>query len=288
MGRSQSRTRAAEASIHKGGERTPASKDRPRAGRRPSPADLKGLIFLSIAALAGRWLYLLHIRGNPTFLHPTADPLRYHNRALEILGGDLLGSGVFFHSSPLYPYFLAFNYALNGQSIFLTYLAQAFVDVAGVVLLWFLARRLLGRGTAWICAVMAAGYQAFIFFTGELLEITLVLTATTAALYLLVAAGDRSARRGPGDRGARQSPVDRAVHQDPIAPLLGAGLCLGLAALGKPNILATIPFLAAGWKVTTGLPWRRTIRPMIVFACGAAIMILPVTARNLLVGDDLV
>ncbi|MBU1702334.1 MAG: tetratricopeptide repeat protein [Candidatus Eisenbacteria bacterium] len=229
------------------------------------------LIIFIAAAFFVRWIYLLQIRDNPTFLNPTADPLLYHIRAGEILGGDLLGRGVYFHSSPLYPFFMALNYLINGSSIFGLYVAQGLIDSMTVLLLWILTRRLLGSTTAWITAIFAGFYQAFLFFSGEMLEITLVLTCLTAALLLLVI----SAERGPSKR------------PETLLPAL-SGLLLGFAVLGKPNILGVIPFLLAGWKWQSGRPWRAALRPAMSLTAAVLVVVLPVTLRNLIVGGDLV
>ncbi|MCK4415010.1 MAG: tetratricopeptide repeat protein [Candidatus Eisenbacteria sp.] len=254
-------------------------------------------LLLFAGSLLLRLLYLMQVRDNPTFLFPTADPLTYHQRALEILAGDLLGREVFFHSSPLYPYFLAFNYLINGQSIFWTYAVQALIDALGVVLIWALARRLAGFLPGILAALLAMGYQAFIFFTGEMLEISLVLTSLTAALWLLTVAADRTV---PADRGIaadRTVPADRAVaaHRTGIPRrarrrggglLFLAGAALGLASLGKPNLLATIPFLLWGWKIQTHRSWRRLLTPALLCLLGTALVIAPVTLRNRIVGGD--
>jgi tetratricopeptide (TPR) repeat protein len=222
---------------------------------------------LFFAALLLRLVYLFEIRGNPAFLFPTADPLAYHERGLAILGGDFLGSGIFFHSSPLYPYFLALVYLVTGKSIVGVYLAQAVVSAALAPLLWVLARRLFDRTVAWTVGILACLYQPFIFFNGELLEITWVLTMVTAGLLILHPEGDRPAR-----------PSGKAVFL--------AGACLGLAALGKPNILATLPFVVAGLAWRNRLGRAAALRIGLLFLVGAGAMVAPATVRNLVVGHD--
>jgi len=280
-----------------GTARASIGETRPRALR---------LLLLFAGALLVRLIYLLQIRGNPTFLHPTADPLRYHERALGILAGDWVGGEIFFHSSPLYPYFLALNYWWNGQSIFWTYAAQATIDALTVVLVFETARRLAGRTIAWLSGLLALGYQAFIFFTGEMLEITLVLACLAGAVLLLVASADTAAQAagatGPGRMGgqagsARSAPGGRRddvrasrapAPKHDSRRLAGAGFLLGLAVLGKPNLLAAVPFLLAGWNLQAGRRWRAFARPLPVCLLGLAAAILPVTARNAIVGGDFV
>ncbi|MBP7669453.1 MAG: tetratricopeptide repeat protein [Candidatus Eisenbacteria bacterium] len=268
------------------------------AGSLPARAsgrgNARGMLALFAASLLLRILFLFQLRASPTLLHPTADPLRYHERALEILSGDLLGSGVSFHSSPLYPYVLAIFYALTGKNLFAAYCLQAAVDALGVVLLFLLARRLGGALVGWLAGVIALGYQAFLFFTGELIEITLVLAFLTGAMILLVDDADaRSNRRAHGAQppharsSARIHPTGRWTAGSQLR-LFAAGLLLGLAVLGKPNILAAIPFLLAGWNLRAGRSWRALGRPAAACALGVALAIAPFTLRNAIVGHDFV
>ena len=295
-----------------GGTAGPGSASGPAGRGAGSPGrrfggELPWLLALLAASVLVRIVYLLHIRGNPTFLHPTADPLRYHERALEILAGDWFGRGIYFHSSPAYPYFLALNYFVNGRSLFATYVAQALIDAAGVLLLYALARRLGGPLVGRLAAVFALAYQAFIFFTGELLEITLVLACLTGAALLLVAAAD--AHRGSPDAALKPSgrppgrmpavPEGAARKRPPGASaasilrgagarMFGAGVLLGLCVLGKPNILIAIPFLLVGWNLQAGRSWRACGRPCAACLLGIALAVLPVTLRNAVVAHDFV
>ena len=58
-------------------------------------------------ALAIRLVYLSQIRDHPLFSSLLGDPAAYHDRAMAILDGSLVPDHAFFHSSPLYPFFLA-------------------------------------------------------------------------------------------------------------------------------------------------------------------------------------
>jgi hypothetical protein len=59
------------------------------------------------AALAVRLLYFVGMRDFPLFYAATGDTVEYARQAQTILAGELLGRGVYFHSSPAYPYFIA-------------------------------------------------------------------------------------------------------------------------------------------------------------------------------------
>jgi len=224
-------------------------------------------LFAASSALAAvlRIVYLLPLRGQPLFDTPQRDSIVYVERARAILAGDFWGSGVSFHSAPLYPYFLALVMGPGGDAgLWWVRIAQALVSALTAGLLALTALRLFGRGAAVATAILAIFYAPFLFYAGELLEITLTLFFLSVTAWL-VADEELSGRR-----------------------LLVAGVFLGLAALGKPNLLILAPVIA----IHVGLlrpPWRPQVWPwrrVLLLALGLLVVILPFTLRNKLVGDD--
>ncbi len=171
-----------------------------------------------LLALVLRALYLFQIHGHPLFSALTGDPATYYARALGILSGAIVPDHAFFHSCPFYPYVLA-GFAHVTSSMDAVRAAQALVGAVSVILIFKLGKLTLGRSSGIIAAFLAAIYVPFIFFEGELLEISLVLAFLEGTLILLVLARKRSSRW--------------------LAAL--AGVLLGLAALGKPNLLLFAP-----------------------------------------------
>ncbi|MBD3349326.1 MAG: hypothetical protein GF400_09065, partial [Candidatus Eisenbacteria bacterium] len=198
------------------------------AAREEGPIDMTGkrdrkalLWMAGIAALAAvaRIVYMIEVHDHPLQMVATADPRIYDLRALEILRGRWLPDDVFFHSSPIYPYILAGIYGLFGHSYTAVRLVQSAFGVGTVLVLFSIARRLFGPREAVVAGVLSSLYVAFIFFDSELLMITFVVFFAVAALSLLL----------------------RYAERPTAAVLFGAGLLLGLAALGKPNVLLFVP-----------------------------------------------
>jgi len=221
----------------------------------------------SAAALLVRLVYLFQVREATLFKAPLLDSAFYVSRAWSIRYGDFIGDTVSFHSAPIYPYFISMFMGLAGadQSLWWLRLAQGLISALTVGLLALTALRLFGRWAGVATALLATFYGPFLFFSGEILEITLTLAFLAWALFLL------AGRDKPGG-----------------LPLFAAGLLLGLAALGKPNILILGPviWISLGLFRPLGRPsaweWRRGI----LLAAGILVAVLPFTLRNKLAGDD--
>lgn len=182
---------------------------------------------LSTALLLGlvlRVLFLRDVSGHVLYQVATGDPAVYLNRAWGILSGVLVPPHAFFHSCPFYPFVLALIERVVGAGLTPVRIVQALVGLGSVALVYQLGRITVGRVAGLIAAFFAAAYGPFLFFEAELLEITIVLAAVEGGLVLLLAA----ARSGRAWQAA------------------AAGALLGLAGLGKPNILLFAP-AAAGW-----------------------------------------
>ena len=247
---------------------TPAKRDETvYAPDAPENQRFRRLLFIvaSAAAAALRIAYLIPLRGQALFDAPHRDSILYVSRAHGILQGDFWGSGVSFHSAPLYPYFLALVMGPGGEAgLWWVRVVQALLSALTVGFLALAAHRLFGRWAALATAALALLYAPFLFYAGELLEITLSLFFLSAAAWIL----------------AREELAGRHVF--------GAGALVGLAALGKPNLLLLAPVLlvAIGFLRPLGRPaswpWRRGL----LLAAGFLVVVMPFTLRNRIVGDD--
>ncbi len=254
---------------------------RTRSRRRPDPGShtpslragdgkteqrraLLWMFLIAAVAIAVRLAYIVEVHGNPLQMVATADPRIYDLRALQIAAGDWIPREVFFHSSPLYPYILAGIYFIFGHSYVAVRLIQSAVGVATCLVLFSLARGLFGLREAVAAGLLSALYVAFVFFDSELLMITFVLLFSVTALYLLM-----KKVRGPGS-------------------VFAAGLLIGLAALGKPNILLFVPVVLVWFWWSTRASAGSLAARMLLFAAGAALAIAPFTISNYAVSGDLV
>jgi Flp pilus assembly protein TadD len=245
--------------------------------------DLYLVIGLFVVALALRLIYLSELNDAPFFHHPVGDSKVYHDRALEIAGGDLVGGEAYFHSSPLYPYFLALVYSIVGVKFTVVRVLQFIVGSLNCMLVYLLARRAAPSSKAVPLAAGAAAalYGTLAFFDGDLLMISLVLCFTCGSVLLLTRLVD------PETGSAEPSKLSRGWK--PALSALLAGVLLGAAGLGKPNVLVFAPFVVLwmftgfGRRFAAGR-WREAL----LFTAGCLLAVAPITARNHAVSNDFV
>jgi len=218
------------------------------------------------AAVALRLVFVAETAGHPLYQALTGDPALYYAQARDILAGSPVPDQAYFHSSPLYPFFLAALLRTFGDSLTAVRLAQAAVGVVSVLLVTLLARTAFGRRAALVTAWLAALYVPFVFFESEVLEIALVIALVSGMLLVLAA---RRGRATPASAGA-------------------AGLLLGLGALGKPNLLLFAPVGSALLFAETAGPRARRALTAAAFFVAAGAAVLPATAHNWRASGDLI
>lgn len=238
----------------------------PRDGLWSSPWIHSALLFalaltlrLSLLAeLAGHpYLDLNQVRGT--------DMEGYLQWGRRIAGGNWLGWGEGpFYQGPAFPYLLAVVVLLAGGSPLAPLLVQALLGSLVPVLVYWIGRRLFDARIGLVAGVLTAASGMLVFFGVVLHSTTLEVCLVSGALLLLVTAS-----------------------QDGGRWWAAAGAAAALAALARPNLLITPPFvLLALWL--RGGDRRAAIRAGGLFVLGFALVIAPVTARNVLVGNQLV
>ncbi|MCX7021256.1 MAG: tetratricopeptide repeat protein [bacterium] len=255
------------------------------------------VLVLVVAALAPRLIILSQLTESPAFTHPVMDSEVYddwawtladswtnpdyagpHGEAAKYLEGS-------FYMGPLYAYFLTGVYLLFGHLLLLAHLAGILVGVGTVLLTAAIGRRLYGPKIGFIAGLAAALYPAlFLYDTAMLMSVLLVFFATLA-LYLVIRGQDG----------------DRWYHW------LGAGMSLGLYALGRANILVFAPvlavwaFLALWKKVEPGARgfwnrlrarlkdnWKPGLRRVLLVTAGVLAFVVPATIHNAVAGGEFV
>jgi 4-amino-4-deoxy-L-arabinose transferase-like glycosyltransferase len=210
-------------------------------------------------ALVLRLVYLDQVRAHPLFRTVMGDPAVYFAQARDILQGKLVPDHAYFHSSPLYPFFLALVDRLGGRGFHAIRVWQTCAGTLSVALVFILGRLAAGTKAGLVAAALAAVYVPLIFFEAEVLEITLVMTFLIGSLVLLQAAQD-----------------DRRAWK-----VIASGVLLGLAGLGKPNLLLFAP-AGALWLALRGRERRGRVHvlPAILFFVAAGAVVLPATIHN--------
>lgn len=227
-----------------------------RRGRASRAGDILLPASIFLAALAVRLAYLAQIDGSPLTEALLVDSETYDRFARRILEGTFRGEEVY-SMNLLYPWFLALLYRI-GEGPWTTVLpVQALLDGISVVLLYFLGLRFFGRPAAVLAAAVASLYGPFVFYAGALLTPTLVGFLTLSGILLLARAGGRGGWRAAA----------------------GAGVFIGLAALGRGNALLLLPagLLHLG---LAPLGRREAVRKGALFAAAALAFPAAATVRN--------
>ncbi len=232
-----------------------------------------------LASFGVRLVHLFQIRRGPFFTLMMGDAASYHTWAQQIARGDWIGSGVFYQA-PLYPYFLGLVYALFGEAPMTIRLCQAVIGSLACVWLAFAAWRLFSKRAGVAAGLMLAFYAPAIFFDGLIQKSVL----DAFLLCLLLALLSRLLVDSPGDPPAGlpcgQRPTGRAW--------LWVGVTLGWLTLTRENaiVLAAAVLLWLLW-FQRRLGTRRLVLAAWLLA-GLAVVLLPVAARNTVVGGELI
>jgi 4-amino-4-deoxy-L-arabinose transferase-like glycosyltransferase len=245
------------------------SADATRTGPPPAPGSTQGerlaVAGLFLSAFLLRLMHLQQLRAHdPFFGLPSVDPRLYHEWA-QAIGGDFLGSAPFF-MAPLYPYTLALLYAVTGPDLLAARLLNCLLGALTCVLVWRLAREFFDRRVALLAGALIALYSMLIFYEGSLLAENLIVPLTLGVVLTSVWALD-----------------------DPrVARWLLAGAVLGLSATARQNLLLYAPLLLGwmAWSLRGRVAPMRRLGLAAGYAAGIALLVLPVTLRNLVVTGD--
>jgi len=239
---------------------------------KPSGASIKKyevLVWGTAIFLIAFGLRLLHVfaitKNSPFFDILPGDLAAYDRWAQQIVREGFLGREIFYQD-PLYPYFLAVIYAIIGRNFFWIYVIQSLIGAGTAVLIFLLGERLRARLAGIVGALFFAFYGPAIFFDGLLLKESLAAFLYAACFFFLLAGGIERPRPG---------------H------VLG-GLALGLACLARANFLLLIPLLCLVLFLNRRADTRQRLLVAGLFFLGNMLVLVPVLARNYVVGGDLV
>jgi 4-amino-4-deoxy-L-arabinose transferase-like glycosyltransferase len=190
-----------------------------------------------------------------------SDPALYHDWAVAIAGGDLLGKAEPYHHPPLYPHLVALVYSLAGAEPFAAALVQTLLLPLALLLAYGTARRFAARGAALLVVLGLALYLPPAFYATRLLAESLAALAIGAFLFL----ADPAAVRRSATRAGL------------------TGLALGAACALRPDqlLFAILVVPALAWQAR-GAPRPRGggVRTALALALGVALPILPFFLRN--------
>lgn len=212
---------------------------------------IAAVLILAIA-LAFRLAYYSEYRSQPEFEHPTVDALYHHLSATAISGGALVGAEPFFRA-PLYNYFLGLVYYFAQDDIASARLIQLILGAFTPLLLFLLCLRLSDWKVALIAAVLALLCGDLVYFEGELLLESLLVT-----LFLLIFLC-----------------ISRVQKGSSLIWIVLCGLLSGVAIITRPN--TAVLALLAGWLVFI-LPGDKRWAGLKRLGFFLALLLLPILA----------
>ena len=254
--------------------RPPATRAAPADERFAWPA-----VAIFSVALVVRLIHLWQIHRAPFFTVLMGDAGAYDTWAQEIARGDWVGHEVFYQA-PLYPYFLGAIYAIAGRDLTIVRICQAIMGSLACVLLALVGRRLFSKRVGVIAGFALALYAPAIFFDGLVQKSVLDVFFICLALWLLsglvvdpstpvILSLSRDDRRS--GRGRRLS-------------WLWLGLAMGGLSLTRENALVFIGVILLWALLARRHLGNQRFVAAGIFLLGLAIVLLPVAARNRMVG----
>ncbi len=214
-------------------------------------------------------LRLLHLREislhDPFFALPSTQERLFQQWAIEIANGSGWGDGAFIRA-PLYAYFLGLLDAVFGSATAIALIANSLIGALGCVLIVALGRRFFEPRVAVLAGFLYAIDSTSIFYAGMLSSANLLVPL----VLLLVLIAQRAQESSSGVRW------------------LGAGVVLGLCALGHAALLLVAPFLLAWPALSRGSSVAQRAASMALLVAGMGVVILPVSLRNWSFANELV
>ncbi len=223
---------------------------------------VSGLLALSLIV---RVFFHIQYSGTIFWGDLSIDEHLHHAWARYIANGSIIGDEVFFRA-PLYPYFLALLYKTSGANLHFVMLVQHAIGVLSGWLIYRTGHEIISYNTGILALILYSLTPVFVYFEGQLLLDFLIVPFTLLSLLFLKHAFDR------------KSWTHYAL----------SGVAFALAALTRPNILAFLPFLIIWLVVYVSREEnvKRAVLRSLVLTAFSFLVILPVTVRNYVVGDD--
>lgn len=222
------------------------------------------LFLVLLLALAIRIVYLVIYASLPDWDLLTVDNYYHKNWSEDIASGNLFGDTTYFRA-PFYIYCLSALSALFGFSLGAARIFGLVIGLVSIFLTYKIASILFSRRVAVVACVIQAIFPAVLYFESELLFDSLFMLLLELSFFSFLKWYD--------DADSRNS--------------WWLGLSLGLAAITRPTILIfLLPLLALMLLKYNSRQLK--LKNFLVFAAGLAIIILPISIRNLAVGNEFV
>lgn len=250
------------------------------------------LVAIFVVALFLRLVHVWQIDQSPFGPVLLGDSAGYDRWAREIVSGDWLGTEVFYQA-PLYPYLLGILYSLVGADLTTVRVSQAILSAGSCVLFAAAGRRWFSARIGVAAGIGLALYAPAIFLDTTVQKSVVDLFLLSAVLWLMARTVDDSSRVDPSSCGAgtRSESWPWSASGLGSASWVGIGALLGALSLSRENALVLIGAVVAWLVIERGTPEERNERNnwkgrVTLVISGVAVVLLPVAARNGMVGGE--
>lgn len=217
-------------------------------------------VLLLVIALGYRLAHLAELRETVYHEQLLLDADRYDSVAKDLVKGNGFEEKVF-TMTPVYPVFLFLSYSVFGRNLLLIRLIQGLIGALSCFLIYRISLKWFGARSALFSGLMAASYGPFIFYDNILMVASLSVLSVLGSLLMIDLAGESK----------------KPLHW------MAAGIVMGVNAAIRPNGLLLVP--VALWWLFRCLDEKKQ-RAAAMLLVGILLPLIPVTARNLLIGGD--
>jgi hypothetical protein len=237
-------------------------------------------VVVIVAAIAIRAVWLIQLSGSRLASELSIDSQFYWDLAAGVLSGKGIPAGGLTFN-PLYPLFLVAVLGVFGKTLLAVRIIQSVVGLATLALIYTAGRMLgddsrmkeiSGRNLGLTAMAIAAVYPQFFLYEGMLLGSTLEIFLLTASFTLALALD----RKLSGTGTLRIAFINIPVW----AASFILGLICGTGALGRPNLFLLLVAGIPVWIILRNRRESKWTAPLIGFAAGAALLLLPPTVYN--------
>ncbi|TWU56122.1 glycosyltransferase family 39 protein [Rubripirellula reticaptiva] len=231
------------------------------------------MLGVAAVALTLRLMNVWHTANVPSIVQLLGDAAGYFEWGSRIAAGNWYGNETFYQA-PLYPYFIAVLIKIFGVGVPGLRLVQAILGTIGAVAIGVTGKQWFGNRVGILAGLMMAMYAPAIYYDG------IVQKASLASFLLCVLLATCSLFRSKVQSPAVDTRASAALA-------MATGVLIGLLVLTRENAMLWLPIFPLWIGILAFAKSKQFATAMVAFYfVGAAIVLVPVAARNASLGGE--
>lgn len=222
------------------------------------------IIWIILAALLLKIVYLIIYSSMPEWNMLTVDNQYHFNWAKDIASGNIFGDTTYFRA-PFYIFCLAAVFSLFGATLTTARILGLVIGLVSVLLTFLTGKQLFSKRTGLLAAAIQSVYPLILYFESELLLDPLFMLLLQLSVYFFIL----------------------WYKKQSLSSLVFMALALGLASITRPTALLFLPLVIVFLYFSSPL-WKQRVKIIALFALLLALIILPITIRNYVIGGEAV